>query len=492
MHTGDTIVACATPPGRSQRAIVRVSGPAVRPILATCTRGFALNGPLPRCASTTLLLDPDPRATAPTPHALSPLELPVLAMAWEAPRSFTGEDALELLVPGNPLLVERVLNCLCDAASEYGPVRRALPGEFSARAYLNGRMSVEQAEGVAAIIAAGTADELEAAARLARGEAGEAHRAWADEAATLLALVEAGVDFSDQEGVVAIPSDDLIRRAEALASSIGALLGGEQSAAHALHTPSIVLIGAPNAGKSTLMNALLGRRRSIVSSEPGTTRDVLAEPLDLSRWLPGAPESRLVDIAGIDADAGSPSSTIDAAAQRRARAAVRDADLLLWCDPDARFDDPDITNLVSTRATIRVRTKADRVLDVASMRSAAATTATAAAAAPSQPIADLAICALDGWNLDALGSMLARRLTHAPVPGASSRVVVARHRRALAEARARLLDAAVRARRGDDHTDPATVAADLRSALDALASITGGLTPDEVLGRVFSRFCIGK
>jgi tRNA modification GTPase len=489
MHTGDTIVACATPPNRSQRAIVRVSGPAVRPILATRTRGFALNGQLPRCASTTLLLDPDPRATAPTPHALSPLELPALAMAWEAPRSFTGEDALEFLVPGNPLLIERVLNCLCDAAPECGPVRRALPGEFSARAYLNGRMSVEQAEGVAAMIAAGTADELEAAARLARGEAGEAHRAWADEAATLLALVEAGVDFSDQEGVVTIPTDDLIRRAVALASSIGELLGGEQSAAHALHTPSIVLIGAPNAGKSTLMNALLGRRRSIVSSERGTTRDVLAEPLDLSRWLPGAPESRLVDIAGIDADAGSLSHTIDAAAQRRARAAVRDADLLLWCDPDARFDDPDIANLVSTRATIRVRTKADRVLDVASMRPAAATVATAA---PSPAAADLAICALDGWNLDVLGSMIARRLTHAPATGASSRVVVARHRRALAEARARLLDAAARARRGADHTDPAMVAADLRSALDALATITGGLTPDEVLGRVFSRFCIGK
>lgn len=263
-----------------------------------------------------------------------------------------------MLVPGNPALVQRVIATLLTHEN----VRLATPGEFSARAYLNGKLTLAQAEGIAATIAARTDAELAAAEALLSGGTGRVFAHWADELTTLLALVEAGIDFTDQEDVVPIAPDDLVRRlttlAHALADHLGSVRGGE----HRDTLPVVALAGPPNAGKSTLFNALLGRRRAVVSPIAGTTRDVLAERLDLSGDAPGADPIMLLDLAGLDASpewaAGdSAANAIDADAQARAREALTHADIIIHCDPTGRFDTaiPGSTE----RPTIRARTKSD-------------------------------------------------------------------------------------------------------------------------------------
>src|SRR5690606_10734140 len=285
------------------------------------------------------------------------LTLPVLLMTFVGPRSYTGEDAAEFLVPGSPVLLERVLARL---ASQPG-VREAAPGEFSARAYLNEKLTLEQAVGVAALLSAQSEAELAAARGLLEGHAGERYRGWSEELATLLALVEAGIDFTDQEDVVAIAPAELASRLKVLLGQIEGALQAAGGAERPALLPRVVLAGAPNAGKSTLFNALLGRRRAVTSDVAGTTRDVLEETLDLAAEIPGGGQILLVDLAGLDAGLTTPRedvrSQVEAEAQRQARDAIAAADVIVHCDPAGRFV-LDLPHAGGARPTIRVRTKA--------------------------------------------------------------------------------------------------------------------------------------
>ena len=438
----DTIAAVASPPGRAARAIVRLAGPATPDILAA-------------------VLTAAP--AAPGAHAarlrLGTHTLPALLLRYTAPRSYTGQDAAELLIPGNPVLAQRVLDALLDAGA-----RPAGPGEFTARAYLAGRLTLAQAEGVAASIAAQTETDLLAARDLLEGAADRHALAWSDEAASLLALTEAGIDFSDQEDVTPITPAELQARLRALAATLRARLAGAAFSEPTAHLPAVALVGPPNAGKSTLFNALLGRRRAAVCDEAGTTRDALVETLDPSADLPGAGPVQLIDLPGLDA---SPAGASSAAAQRAARDAIARADAIVLCDPAARFDEPGLPPV----PTIRVRTKADLP-------------------APTGVTPDLSVCALDGHHLPAL------RRAIADAAGASRRgasTAAARHERAIRRAAdhlaaaAALTDPAQRAL-----ADPELLASELRAALDALGEITGAISPDDVIGRIFATFCIGK
>lgn len=255
MQTGDTIIACATAPGLGARAIVRLSGPGAFEVVDRLCAGRFGN--------------PERIVRAARVRIGGAANLPCMVARFPGPRSYTGEDVVEISMVGNPTLVERLI---AGAIGAMDGVRMAGPGEFTARAYMNERLTLAQAEGVASLIAAQGADELVEARRLLSGERGDLYREFASEAMTLLALVEAGIDFTDQEDVVAISAADLKGRAAFLASRIEDVLGSAAGGESRSELPRVALAGMPNAGKSTLFNALLGRRRAVVSDEAGTTR----------------------------------------------------------------------------------------------------------------------------------------------------------------------------------------------------------------------------
>ncbi len=471
MRLGDTIAAPASGGGAGPRAIVRVSGPATCAVLKALG-AFHVTSAGPGAHKVVLTI----------PTVWGAAELPALVVLFKGPRSFTGEDALELQIPGNPSLVQRIMRIILAVDG----VRAAAPGEFTARAFLSGRLTAEQAEGVAAVIAARSDAELESGRRLVEGRTGESYRQLADELAGALALVEAGIDFTDQEDVVPISRDDLLTRLLTIEAGLAELAGPVSQERHT-GEPVVVLVGAPNAGKSTLFNALLGRTRAVVSAAPGTTRDAVAERLDLAArgWLPGGPGFGvgavvLVDLAGLDASLAA-RSALDEAGQAAAALAIDRADVVVLCDPAGSFENTELRRAgdrASARGAVvvRVRTKADLAGGCGRGAEHA-----------------IAVCGLDGWNLGALARAIADAAESAHPAEAS--LVLPRHRRALSGALDGVHSAvgALREQGGGRAIERVElVAASLRSALDELGEIAGRIGPDDIIGRVFATFCIGK
>lgn len=477
MLLGDTIVARASAPGIGRRAILRLSGPqtwsalheigvdaatkrAARRAVATVPMtGTSSSSPVSGSPRHLSVGRPRGRTDGCSAQECGPTaRLPVLLLTFEPGHSYTGEASAEVLLPNCHPLVESILDRLCAIDG----VRRADPGEFTARAFLSGRLSLAQAEGVAAKIAAESARQLEAADRLLTGVSGDDYRSWADDIARLLALVEAGIDFVDQEDVVPIAAGTLGRELAELRAGMNPLLGTSRASEWCAERPLAVLVGPPNAGKSTLFNALLGRRRTVTAAIAGTTRDAIIEPLDLSGV--GAQTIDLADLPGLEANAAS---ALDHAARQSALDTISRADVVIACDPAARFDHP------PTGATvIRVRTKSDEHL--------------------AAPGAAVAVCALDGWHLPSLRRALAEQCFS--VRRHDDALLIPRHRQIVASALAELTAACeLAAEQPRDTLENAEfIAARLRSALDLLGELAGHITRDDVIGRIFATFCVGK
>ena len=454
--TTDVILAVATPPGHSLRGIVRMSGGGTFDVL----RHLLFDVVLERGAHAVRMRW---RSTS----------IPVIALIMPGPHSYTGEDCAELQLPGNPALLQGIVAELLQSASDHGiAARHAEPGEFTARAFFNGRISLTQAEGVAATIAAQSDAELRAAHLLTQGSLGNLAHELADDLANALALVEAGIDFTDQEDVVAISPTDLLNRLTSLHARIDDQVKRSIGAEQLQAIPWVVLMGKPNAGKSALFNALLGRERAVVSPMSGTTRDVLAEPLTIGTSH-GPAEVMLVDLAGLDDSAAEINQIMQAAAQQ----AIDRAELILQCIPI----DEDIPR--SAVDGLVVRTKGD-------LQPKSET------AARKEPADSVAVSAFTGLGLDELKALIALRLSDRAVSlAADSAALRPRHESALRSALDNLGEAIALLEpiRHERHVAyPELVAATMRAALDDLANLAGDMTPDEVLGRIFATFCVGK
>ena len=445
---GDTIAAVATPPGRGGVGIVRVSGPASAAIAA----GLLGACPQPRTA----VLRPFRGAGGET------LDLG-LALYFPAPASFTGEDVLELHGHGGPVVLDRVL-----ARTLQLGARLARPGEFSERAFLNGKLDLAQAEAIADLIASGS----EAAARSALRSLQGAFSARVDvlvEAVTRLrTYVEAAIDFPDEE--VDFLSDGHV--------ALGlAELAGELDAVHAaaergrrLHDGlTVVIAGPPNAGKSSLLNRFAGQDSAIVTDIPGTTRDLLREYVQLD----GLP-LHLVDTAGLREG----SDAVEREGIRRAHVALGQADhALLVLDDGA--PDP------GAERALRAALPAGLPVTVVRNKVDLSGRAPGRLDGPDGP--EVALSLKSGEGFDALREHLKEVSGYS---GASEGDFMARRRHL--DALAHAADALGRAREQLADGSGELVAEELRLVQEALGEITGAVTSDDLLGRIFADFCIGK
>jgi len=379
---------------------------------------------------------------------------PCDAWSMPAPRSYTREDVVEIHLPGAPPLARAAVDRLLDLGA-----RSADPGEFTRRAFQNGRIDLAQAEAVLAAIRAGSDAELSAAAALLQGEFSRRVAGLEDRLTSFAADVEASIDFVDQD-IDLLPSVEALRRLRDLGRELSALLADSRAAEVASDAPAAFLVGPRNAGKSTLFNALAGTD-AITSDVPGTTRDLLEGRVE---------GLRLFDAPGLPGEGAA--GAVDREAAHRAEKAIRGADLwVVVVDATA----PEVPCAPEPgRPAVAVVTKSDL--------------ADGTAVAGRLPIPDaVVVSAVTGHGIGELRSRL-REWAGAAGPGA--RFTLSRRQLALLRQARRSLDRAAESFRAE--RSPEFAALDARAALDALGGITGRRVDEEILDRIFTRFCVGK
>jgi len=435
----DTIFALATPPGRGAIAILRLTGPGVDAALTALGAG----GLTPRLASLrTLRHDGEMVDQA-------------LVLRFPGPNSYTGEDSAELHLHGGRAVIEAASRALI--ALE---VRPAEPGEFTRRAFQNGRMDLAQAEAVADLIDAETSAQKSQALGQLDGALSAAYAGFRRDLLKALSLVEAEIDFPDEE----VP-DNLARTAgpvlDQLAADLRAALADSDRGRRVREGYRIVLIGETNAGKSSLFNVLTAREAAIVTPIAGTTRDVLDAELMIGGYA-----VTLSDTAGLR----DSHDVVEAEGIRRARQRAEGADLRLWVRAPGVGQGDDPASAFAQADDLQILNKADL-----------------GAVMPANGIEALSLSTASGQGLselhDWIAARLARDLSGADFPA----VTRERHRRRLVEALA-----AVEAGRRALDLAPEMAGDDLRRAADALARVTGAIGVEDILGEVFSTFCIGK
>lgn len=453
----DTIVALSSASGAGARAIVRLSGPAALRCAATRFTVAPLTLPSPpsdegegRVRGATQRRHYSGQLRLTGVHSSLPAEF----YFWPGPHSYTGQDLVELHTLSSPPLVELLIAQLLDAGA-----RAAQPGEFTLRAFLAGKLDLTRAEAVLGVIEAGNRQELRQALAQLAGGVERPLQLLREDLLNLLADIEAGLDFAEED-IHFVESTDLLHRLTKGLAQLELLRKQLDQRSVSDRLFRIVLVGRPNAGKSSLFNALAGTPSALVSAEPGTTRDYLVRRLEHE----GA-RLELLDTAGWQNTTG----TIEEQAQALSRQQTEQADLVLWCIEAGKPDDGRETRLRfhdDSSAVVIVATKCDLA---------------------TPPPGRLATSAVTGVGIDALRRLLAERArTQAQQPLAPSLSRCRHHVEACVDHLRQAHEAVL-------FEEPAEILAlQLRSALDELGELVGAIYTDDLLDRIFSRFCIGK
>jgi tRNA modification GTPase len=457
---GETITAISTPLGAGGIGIVRISGPRS---LAIAKRLFRLKGgarfaPLSRRFYTGEILHPDDGRVLDE----------VLLVYMAAPKTYTREDVVEIQGHSGILVLKEILKAvLCCGA------RLAEPGEFTKRAFLNGRLDLAQAEAVIDLIRAKTSRSLKIAHEQRAGRLSREVRAFQDEILELLTLLEAAIDFPE-EGLPELSREELHRRLETAQGGLDALLRTYEEGKLYREGLSVVIAGRPNVGKSSLLNALLREERAIVTASPGTTRDVIEETLNIS----GIP-LRIMDTAGLRR-AGD---AIEEEGVKRTKDRVSRADLVIWVvdgSEPLRAEDRDILPLLEPGKTLIALNKNDLPpgFPPESLRERI----------PRAPLVSISALRESGIeNLkDEIRGMILGGKTE---PAGEVLLSNLRHKQALERARRSLHQALESLAAG---LAEEFLSADLKEAQAALGEIVGTHTPEDILERIFSQFCVGK
>lgn len=466
----ETIVALATPPGEGAVGVIRLSGEGALQAGSAVFRSLHGGGPLYQAPERKLV-----HGVAVDPVSGAVLD-EVLVAAARGPRTYTGEDVVEFFCHGGRMVLDQVLAALVTAGA-----RPARPGEFTERAFLNGRIDLAQAEAVADVVRARSAEAARAAASGLLGGLGQRVRELKEPLVKLLAHLEAALDFVEEE----VPPVGEAEVKEALAEAAGGLrrlLAGARRGRLYREGLRAVLVGRPNVGKSSLLNALVGRERAIVTSVPGTTRDVLEEEVVFE----GVPVC-LVDTAGLRAARDE----VEAEGVRRAReAAEQAAVVVLVLDGSVALtpEDREAAALVAGRTGVVAVNKADRppAVDSSEVRGLA----------PGWPA--VAVSALTGNGLEELGSAIVRAAAGesvGPTPSLNwegrqdALVMRARQEEAFRRAERAVSQAQADLEHGRGEE---LVASDVKLALAALGEVTGENVDEEVIAALFATFCVGK
>jgi tRNA modification GTPase len=459
MHLDDTIVAIATPPGRGGIGVVRLSGPEATAIAKPMVRLAHADGFQPNRAYFGELIDPT------TNDRIDE----VVVIYFAKPHSYTTDDVVEISCHGSPVVLKYVLEMAVARGA-----RLAEPGEFTMRAFLNGRIDLTQAEAVRDLIDAQTLYQAQVAARQLQGALSKRLQPSKQELIDLIAIMEAGIDFAEDD-VSVIPDDQILDRIAAIHAPLEQLLASFTYGKVVHEGLTLAIVGRPNVGKSSLFNRLVEHERAIVTATPGTTRDLVSETVSI-----GGIPVRLVDTAGIR-DALDEAESIGV---RKSMEALADADIVLVVldashpagDEAARGRDTELVSQVARRPAIVVENKIDAI--------------TTAPLLPDGGLPIVMTSALTGQGIEQLRARILRLAggngAAQPERGFLTNV---RHQKLVQNSIAALDAATTAIPRKTPHE---MILLDLYNALRPLDEITGATTADDILNVIFSSFCIGK
>jgi len=450
VRTGDTIAAVSTPAGRGGIGVLRISGPDARAIVERVLK-FPGGSPAWKSWSAALAGLPDAEG-----HAVDQ----VVTTYFGAPRSYTAEDVVEIACHGSPVVLRFALERLCQAGA-----RLAEPGEFTLRAYINGRIDLPQAEAIRDLIDATTLYQARIAAQQAEGSVSRRLKPVKEQLLELIALLEAGIDFAEDDISVA-PAEEILRRLDPIAAAISALAASFAYGKLVHEGFTLAIVGRPNVGKSSLFNRLLERDRAIVTEIPGTTRDVVSETASL-----GGIPVKMLDTAGIRLG----QDVVESLGIERSYQALADADLTLVVVDGSQSLTAEDEALIERARSAGKMLAASNKSDLASQ--------------VEMPGA-LQVSALTGAGIDELRRAIIEAIApRGRLEQDGGFITSLRHEQLLNESGEALAQARTAAMVGIPHE---MLLLDLYAALRPIDAITGATTADDILNRIFSTFCIGK